>query len=200
MIAGSLGHARRWRSAAPRSWRANEAAGSPFLPLVVLAALGACCSPATPCTAIRRSSPQALVGKPMPDLTLPSLDDGAPVRLRDAAAGRPVLVNFFASWCAPCEIEQPVLMQLKAHKASGSSASPTRTRRTNTHRASSTGWAIPSRSGWSTATAAPASSSASPACRRPIWWRPDGVILDKHTGPLDEADARALAAKSLTAR
>lgn len=56
--------------------------------------------------------PQALVGKPTPDLVLPSLDDGRPVRLRDAAKG-PVLINIFASWCAPCEIEQPVLVAMK---------------------------------------------------------------------------------------
>jgi cytochrome c biogenesis protein CcmG/thiol:disulfide interchange protein DsbE len=58
--------------------------------------------------------PHALVGKPLPEVTLPSLDDGRPVRLREVAAGGPVLVNVFASWCAPCELEAPVLMQLKA--------------------------------------------------------------------------------------
>lgn len=57
--------------------------------------------------------PQALVGKPMPDLTLPSLDDGQPTGLRRPAGEGPMVVNFFASWCAPCEVEHPVLMNLK---------------------------------------------------------------------------------------
>ncbi|MFZ5668116.1 MAG: DsbE family thiol:disulfide interchange protein [Pseudomonadota bacterium] len=56
--------------------------------------------------------PAALVGKPVPDVTLPDLATGVPVRLRDIDG--PVLVNFFASWCAPCEIEHPTLMRLKA--------------------------------------------------------------------------------------
>lgn len=86
-----------------------------FLPLVAILALGALFG----LYALNRNpqvQPQALVGKTMPDLTLPSLEDGAPVRLRDAAAKGPMLVNFFASWCGPCEVEQPVLMQLKARK------------------------------------------------------------------------------------
>ena len=57
--------------------------------------------------------PDALVGKQLPDLVLPALDTGRPIRLLDAAAPAPVLVNIFASWCAPCEIEHPVLVDLK---------------------------------------------------------------------------------------
>ena len=59
-----------------------------------------------------RVEPQALVGKPTPDLVLPTLDDGRPARLRDVAKG-PALINVFASWCAPCEIEHPVLVALQ---------------------------------------------------------------------------------------
>lgn len=57
---------------------------------------------------------QAMVGKPLPDVALPSLDDGQTKRLRELAGGREVLVNFFASWCVPCEVEHPQLRALQA--------------------------------------------------------------------------------------
>ncbi len=57
--------------------------------------------------------PNARVGQPLPDVTLPPLAGGAPVRLHDAAPPS-TLVNFYASWCVPCIQEQPTLMALKA--------------------------------------------------------------------------------------
>ena len=85
------------------------------LPLVALAALALLFG----LYALKRDpqvQPQALVGKPVPNLTLPTLAEGQPVNLREAAAEGPMIVNFFASWCAPCEIEHPVLMGLKGRQ------------------------------------------------------------------------------------
>jgi cytochrome c biogenesis protein CcmG/thiol:disulfide interchange protein DsbE len=56
----------------------------------------------------------ALVGRPTPDVRLPRLAGGAPAPLRTAAGGGPVMINFFASWCAPCALEQPHLLALQA--------------------------------------------------------------------------------------
>ena len=47
------------------------------------------------------------------EFSLPRLGGGAPVASADYA-GRPHLINLFASWCVPCRAEHPLLMQLQA--------------------------------------------------------------------------------------
>lgn len=55
-----------------------------------------------------------VLGKPAPDadVALTTLD-GKTLRLSDYR-GHTVLLNFFASWCVPCQTEQPVLKDLQA--------------------------------------------------------------------------------------
>lgn len=56
--------------------------------------------------------PSALVGKPFPVFSLPSLDDPSRMVTRDDVKGRPVLVNIWATWCPSCRQEHPVLTRL----------------------------------------------------------------------------------------
>jgi thiol-disulfide isomerase/thioredoxin len=51
----------------------------------------------------------------LPELALPGLD-GTPHRLADWK-GRPLVVNFWATWCEPCRREIPLLKSLRRERA-----------------------------------------------------------------------------------
>ena len=61
-----------------------------------------------------RSLPSAMLDKPAPAFALKGLNEGA--LSRETLLGRPAVINFFASWCAPCRIEHPLLMRLSQDK------------------------------------------------------------------------------------
>jgi cytochrome c biogenesis protein CcmG/thiol:disulfide interchange protein DsbE len=69
------------------------------------------------------SGPLVAVGDAAPAFTLPSLTGGSPVSLDGIGRDRhhPVVLNFFASWCEPCQKETPLLARTAAaEQAKGS--------------------------------------------------------------------------------
>jgi cytochrome c biogenesis protein CcmG/thiol:disulfide interchange protein DsbE len=83
-----------------------------LVPLLLVVGLGAVMLSRLPST-----SPTA-IGSVAPDFTLASLD-GEPIRLAELR-GRPVIVNFWASWCGPCIEEFPLLRDAAArHESDG---------------------------------------------------------------------------------
>jgi cytochrome c biogenesis protein CcmG, thiol:disulfide interchange protein DsbE len=64
--------------------------------------------------------PSALIGKPAPQMTLAALPDlvngsrPVPGFASDELKGHASVVNFWASWCEPCEQEHPLLLALQA--------------------------------------------------------------------------------------
>lgn len=74
---------------------------------------------ATRSPAAQTSAETPLIGKPAPHLAGASLTGGGEVRL-SSLRGRLVLVNFFASWCIPCQQEEPALDAFaRAHGQAG---------------------------------------------------------------------------------
>lgn len=62
-----------------------------------------------------RDIPSPLVGKPLPAFAATTLDGTS--FSSDALAGRPAIINVWASWCTPCIEEHPILLAAAADHA-----------------------------------------------------------------------------------
>jgi cytochrome c biogenesis protein CcmG, thiol:disulfide interchange protein DsbE len=99
------------RAVAAHHWRAITVATC-VAALVIVAAL----IWSRPATSVSKSAGQLSIGyaqviRPAPAFDLPRLKGGGTVRL-GAFRGRPVVINFWSSSCAPCQKESPAIAQV----------------------------------------------------------------------------------------
>jgi len=80
------------------------------LPLLALIAMGAVGAQ----NLMRDQAPTAGLsdGRAAPARAFERLDGTGDIAFNASADGRPFVVNLFASWCGPCEVEHPLLMEL----------------------------------------------------------------------------------------
>jgi cytochrome c biogenesis protein CcmG/thiol:disulfide interchange protein DsbE len=151
--------------------------------------------------------PSALIGKPAPAITLAALEglrkDGAPtpgLAAADLAKGRATIVNVFASWCAPCRIEHPLLMGM-------AESAPVKAGRVAVVGMNHKDEAENARRFLGALGNPYSAVGVDKDGRAAIEWGvygvpetfvigPDGRILEKHVGPLDAASAARLLARA----
>jgi cytochrome c biogenesis protein CcmG/thiol:disulfide interchange protein DsbE len=87
-----------------------------FTPLIVLVLIMAAAAALLLRGGEREAHFEPRIGRAAPAYELARLE-GEGVIKPDAFGGRPYVINFFASWCAPCRAEHPMLMALKQQGA-----------------------------------------------------------------------------------
>ncbi len=79
-----------------------------FVVLIIVLAVGLTLDP--------RYVPSPLIDQAAPEFSLPSLQEPTRHVSNGDLAGRPVLLNVWASWCRACRLEHPLLVALARRK------------------------------------------------------------------------------------
>ena len=174
---------------------------------LLYAALGLTANPAAALTADERAGLEALRAgdmrklivaddpQPAPDVAVIG-PDGAETTIA-AGGGRLTVVNFWATWCAPCRAEMPSLAALergpRRRRPRRSSSSPPAATPPRPSSASPRRSACPTSRPTSTRRAASPPRWACPACRSPCSSTRDGAEIARLLGEADWSAPEALA-------
>lgn len=85
---------------------------SRVLPLVLFILLGILLAVGLKISETKTHIPSPLIGRPIPEFSLPELFDPEQVLGPEDFLGEPYLVNFWGSWCPTCVFEHPVITDL----------------------------------------------------------------------------------------
>jgi thiol-disulfide isomerase/thioredoxin len=157
--------------------------------IVVVVLLGVALSGCT-----SASSPRA--GSTVLSMRLDRLDTAGRTTIGDHA-GRPLVVNLFASWCTPCAKEMPAFETV--HRSLGDDVTFLGVAVRDTERAAR---ALVRRTGVTYAVAIDRDDGLLTAVRAvgmpvTLFVRPDGTIAETHSGQLSESQLRDLLAEAL---
>jgi cytochrome c biogenesis protein CcmG/thiol:disulfide interchange protein DsbE len=83
-----------------------------LLPVALFLALGLLLAVGLKIADHKTEIPSPLIGKPMPEFTLPVLGQEDTMVSSNDLLGQPFLLNVWASWCPTCRYEHPVITDL----------------------------------------------------------------------------------------
>jgi cytochrome c biogenesis protein CcmG/thiol:disulfide interchange protein DsbE len=83
-----------------------------LLPVIIFLALGILLAAGLKIADHKTEIPSPLIGKKIPEFSLPLLGRNDVTVTQDELIGTPFLLNVWASWCVTCRVEHPVIEEL----------------------------------------------------------------------------------------